>query len=556
MDWPWAKFAPYFDALECYQLTPENLEDWMANWSRLTSLVMEANARYLVGTTSDTTDEALDARFKRFLEEVFSKSQHANQQLRVKLINSGLEPDRFSEPLKRMKQEVQIFCEENLPLFTEEKQLNSDFGKIIGAQAVLWNGEEKTLAQLEPISLSSDREEREKAWRVASDRRLQDREKLNALWAKYLELRLKQAENAGCASYMEFIWKQKNRFDYSPEDCVQFHESIEKIVVPAAQRRYEERREALELDRLRPWDLNVDLQDRPPLKPFGNAQELIERSLQIFRRIDSGFGSNFELMRDEHLLDLENRQGKAPGGYCTGFQAVKRPFIFMNSVGLQRDVRTMLHEAGHAFHAFEKFKLPYLKQGQVGSEFNEVASMAMELLASPYLTKEQGGFYSEADSSRAQIEHLEKIIQFWPYMAVVDAFQHWVYMNPEEAMNPASCDEIWSSLWDRFMIGVDWSGLKDEKDTGWHRKLHIFQVPFYYVEYGMAQLGAVQIWENALKDQETAVKQYRESLALGGTVPLPVLYETAGARFAFDQGTIQNAINLLESQLQWLIDSN
>ena len=243
-------------------------------------------------------------------------------------------------------------------------------------------------------------------------------------------------------------------------------------------------------------------------------------------------------MRREKLLDLVNRKRKAPGGYCTDFSAVKRPFICMNAVGVHDDVQTLLHEGGHSFHVFETASLPYHQQTQVPMEFAEVASMGMELLAAPYLAADQGGFYSPADAARARIEHLEGTLLFWPYMAVVDAFQHWVYENPDAATDPVNCDRTWGEQWDRFMRGVDWGGLEEEKVTGWHRKLHIFQVPFYYVEYGLAQLGAMQVWRNALRDQAKAVANYRQALALGGTVTLPELFATAGAKFAFDAQTL------------------
>ncbi len=250
----------------------------------------------------------------------------------------------------------------------------------------------------------------------------------------------------------------------------------------------------------------------------------------------------------ESLLDLDNRKGKAPGGFCTDLAVEKRPYIFMNAVGVQNDVRTILHEAGHAFHVFETEHLPYHQQVQVGMEMAEVASMAMELLTSPYLAVE-GSFYNEADAARARIEQLEEVLLFWPYMAVVDAFQHWVYTHPEAALSPANCDEAWSGLWDRFMVGIDWSGFEEEKATGWHRKLHIFQYPLYYIEYGLARLGAVQIWRNSLADPQGALGSYRQALRLGGTATLPALYEAAGAKLAFDEHTLGEAVALIEETI-------
>jgi oligoendopeptidase F len=262
--------------------------------------------------------------------------------------------------------------------------------------------------------------------------------------------------------------------------------------------------------------------------------------------VDPLLGGYFESLLAEGLTDLANRKNKAPGAYCTSYTSIRKPFVFVNAVGTNDDVMTTLHESGHAFHVFETAAIPYFQQLAVPMEFAEVASMGMELLASPYLTRQYGGFYSESEAAHARIEHIESQILFWPFMAVMDLFQHWAYENPTQGTNPSACDAKWGELWDRYLPGVDWSGLEEVKMTGWHRKLHIHTVPFYYVEYGLAQLGAVQIFGNALKDQAGALAAYRKALSLGGTVGLPQLFAAAGARFAFDPGTLKNAVDLME----------
>jgi oligoendopeptidase F len=363
-------------------------------------------------------------------------------------------------------------------------------------------------------------------------------------------LRLKLAANAGQPDYRAYRWHQLLRFDYRPADCKSFHDAIEKVAVPAASRLYERRRQQLGLKTLRPWDLTVDPLGRAPLQPFKDISELKEKISNIFHHVHPELGAYFDTMIRENLLDLDNRKNKAPGGYCTGFNFVHRPFIFTNAVGIHNDVQTMLHEGGHSFHVFETAGLNYFAQLFAPTEFAEVASMSMELLATPYLTIDQGGFYSPADAARARIEQLEHLITFWPYMAVVDAFQHWVYENPQKAEKADQCDAEWGALWQRFMPGVDWSGLEDAMLTGWHRKLHIHTIPFYYVEYGMAQLGAIQVWSNALKDQASAVARYRKALSLGGTEALPRLYQAAGAKLAFDADTLDRAIQLIDTKIQ------
>jgi oligoendopeptidase F len=319
--------------------------------------------------------------------------------------------------------------------------------------------------------------------------------------------------------------------------------------VPAATRCYERRKKHLGLAALRPWDLDVDPLGRPALAPFKDVGRFQSGVHTILQRVDSTLADYFRIMTAEGLLDLENRNNKAPGGYCATLEAAKRPFIFMNAVGLHGDVMTLIHESGHACHSFEAGRLPYCQQRNSGLEFAEVASMGMELLAAPYFAKDAGGFYTRDEAARALVENLEKNVQFWPYMAVVDGFQHWVYENPSAAMEPANCDRQWTGLWNRFMVGIDWIGFDEVLATGWQRKLHIFLEPFYYVEYGLAQLGAAQVWANALKDQAGAVAAYKRALTLGGTKSLPELYATAGARFAFDAATLGPIVGLMEEKL-------
>ncbi len=300
-----------------------------------------------------------------------------------------------------------------------------------------------------------------------------------------------------------------------------FHKAIEEAVVPIVNRLAERRRKALGINDLRYFDLYVDLSGKPALKPFSDVKELTKKASAIFHQVDPAFGEYFDTMDRDGLLDLGNRKNKATGGYCTAFSFAQRPFIFANAVGTHEDVLTLMHEGGHSFHAFETFHLPYHQQrseSNVPMEFAEVASMAMEYLSSPYLEEKFGGYYSAADAARARVDHLELNLRFWPYMAIMDAFQHWAYENPEEGIEPGRCDAKWAELEKRFRPYIDWSGYEDVMMTGWQRKDHIHTVPFYYVEYGLAMLGATQVWMNALKDQGKAVEQYRCALSLGGTV--------------------------------------
>lgn len=556
LDWNWSQIEPIFLGLQQRLLDEGNIEAWLNEWSDISKLLDESYWRLYDATTVNTSDEEAELKFTRFLDEIRPKGKSAEQSLKKKLLASEINPDGYQVAMRDLQMQADIYREENQSLLSEEKKLVVEYDKIIGAQTVVWDGEQMPLPQLQPVYEEADRERREKAWRLSAARQLEDRQALNELWRQFLELRQAIAANADLPNYRAYRWQELLRFDYSPEDCFRFHNVIEEVVVPAAQDIYEKRRQRLEINKLRPWDITVDAYGMPALKPFRSTSELIEKSEKIFSQVEPRFGEYFRQMQKEGLLDLENRTSKAPGGYCSYYRYSQRPFIFTNAVGIHDDVQTLLHEGGHAFQLFECGHRPYFFL-EIPSEFAEVASMSMELLSSAYMESEKGGFYSPDEAARAQIQYLESMLLFWPYMAVVDAFQHWVYENQEAALVADNCDSCWAQLWERFMPGVDWGGLEQEMVTGWQRKPHIFDEPFYYIEYGMAQLGSVQIWRNSMEDQERTVTAYRQALSLGTSVTLPKLYEAAGIRFAFDEGTLQTAVNTIVetiSDLEKIID--
>jgi len=557
--WTWPEIEPYYKDLAARPLDAKSVDGWLADWSSVGERIDEMYARLSVATSINTADKEAEERMNKFLDGIFLNMMAAEQELKQNLLASRLEPKGFEIPLRNMRAEAELFRQSNLPLLAEQQKLAIEFDKIYGAQTVQWEGEEITLTRLAMNFQQPDRAKREKAWRLKAGRQLSDLEAINDLWQKFMDVRAKIAKNADKPSYREFAWQRKLRFDYTPDDCKSFARAIEEVVVPAATRIYERRKQALGLDTLRPWDL-VDgwysrptlPADVPQLKPFSTMDELERGASAIFHHVDPVLGGYFDSTVADGLADLDNRKNKAPGAYCTSYTSIRKPFIFVNAVGLHVDVQTTLHESGHSFHVFETAKIPYFQQLAVPMEFAEVASMGMELLASPYLTKASGGFYTEAEAARARIEHLEGDILFWPFMAVVDSFQQWVYENPKAGADPVACDKKWGELWDRFIPAVDWSGLEEVKATGWQRKLHIHQLPFYYVEYGLAQLGAVQIFGNAIKDQKKAVADYRKALSLGGTVTLPELFKAAGAKFAFDSAILKTAVGIMEKVISEL----
>jgi len=549
-DWSWEQFAPYFADLQARDLNDVTADQFLKDWSHLSEAIGEILNRARIITTQYTNDEAAESHLKRLMEALYQPSAQASNALNEKLLASNVEPENFTLPLKRMRAEVQLFRQENLPLQLEEQNLGNEYGKVTGAQVVAWGGAEITLLELMKAFQDTDRTRRKAAFDLFADRWLQDREALNDIWKRAFPVRNQMAKNAGFDNYRDYRWIQFSRFDYSPADNQTFHEAIEQVVVPAAIRARERRRQTLALDTLRPYDLDTDATGLPPLRPWKDIDDLAAKAESVFNHVDPQLGAYYATMRREGLLDLPNRKHKGPGAYCSSYPLTRRPFVFMNAVNTRGDIRTLLHEIGHAFHEFETLNsLPYTHQRDYPIEFAEVASMAMELLAAPYLTHEFGGYYDAPDAARDRIEHLDQILQFWPYMAMVDAFQLWVYDGTNRAADPAACDEKWLELKARFEPDIDYTGYDAFKATGWHRKQHIFRYPMYYVEYGLARLGSVQVWANALKDQAGAVKSYRQALALGGTGTLPELFSAAGAKFAFDAETLGSAVNLIESTI-------
>jgi oligoendopeptidase F len=550
--WTWEQIAPYYDDLASRPLSAETVDTWLADWTSIAALVDELNTWYSIATTVNTADTDTQERFTAFLDNIRPQAADAEQRLKEKLLASGLEPAGFAMPLRKLRTDAALYREANIPLLADLRKLDLEYDGISGARTVMWEGADVPMAQVRPALLDPDRERRERAYRAMRGRVIQDTPPLADLWRRMMSLRAQVATNAGYANYRDYRWQQLYRYDYTPDDAKRFHDAIAEVIAPAVTRLNARRREQLGVASLRPWDMDVDPTGKPALRPYSTIEELESKTSAIFSQVDPQFGRYFETMRAENLLDLDSRKNKASGGYSLCYNVIHRPFIFMNGAGTHDDVQTLLHEGGHAFNSFEMAPLPYLQQKQeemLPAEFAEVASMGMELLASPYLAQTYGGFYTEAQAARARAENLAMVLSFWPYMAMIDGLQHWMYEHQDEAADIERCDDYWVTLVDRFQPDWDWSGLEQEKRTIWHSQLHVFQAPFYYIEYGMAQLGAVQLWANAIKDQAGAVAAYRHALTLGGTVSLPEMYSAAGIRFAFDAEMLGMAATLIEQTL-------
>jgi oligoendopeptidase F len=544
----WEDVAPFFDELAERPLDETTIEGWLQSWSTLEELVTEAAALAMIAYTIDTSDPAKEADHLRFSTEVLPRMEERSVELARRLVESKYSTPDLETTLTRFRTSIEIFREKNIPIFAELEELSARYQRITGSMTVLWEGEERPLPQLQPFLKSPDRQVRERAFQAATQPYVDQREPLAALFDRMYELRQRAAKHAGFANFRDYIFPAKFRFDYTPADCERFHEAVERTAAPAVERMLEVRRRRLGLDVLRPWDLSVDPYRTGPLRPFHGVEEFVSKARKVFEGVDPDLGRQFRTMVQERLLDLDSRKGKAPGGYCETLHFRGRPFIFMNSVGVVDDVVTLLHEAGHAFHTFASHAQPLIWQRHPGSEAAELASMSMELLAAPHLVY-PAGFFTPEDFRSAWLEHLEDILLSLVHIASVDAFQTWLYTSGEGG-DPAARDAAWLRIRSRFERGVDWSGLDRERVARWYRQLHIFMYPFYYIEYGIAQVGALQIWRNSLRDPATAVTKYREALALGAVQGLPEIYRAAGAKLAFDADTIGRLVELVEEQIE------
>jgi oligoendopeptidase F len=546
----WKQVEPLFDKLESAAASarsPAELERWLLDGGELSAALEEESSRRYIAMTCHTDSPEAERAYLHFVEEIDPRLKPRQFKLARLFLEhparAGLARERYFVFDRSAQVQVELFRPENVPLETEEAKLTQQYQKLIGSLTVAFRGEERTLVQMGRFQEETDRALRQEAWELTAQRRLQEADRIEDIFEQLLKLREQIAANAGFPNYLQYAFKRLGRFDYTPEDCGQFHEAIEKEIMPVLRRLQTQRGERLGLETLRPWDLSVDPSNQPPLRPFDKVETLVANTQDIFDKLDAGLARDFRLMSEKHLLDLDNRKGKAPGGYQSTLAESRLPFIFMNAVGMQRDVDTILHEAGHAFHALAAREEDFHPYRSAPIEFCEVASMSMELLGSEFLEK----FYAPEDARRARRKHLEGIVDIFPWIATVDAFQHWIYGHPGHAR--AERQRAWLDLMDRFGGQVDWSGHERVRANLWHRQLHIFLYPFYYVEYGIAQLGALQVWCNSKKDKAGALAAYQRGLALGGARPLPELFEAAGCRFDFSRQTVRPLVEMVQDEL-------
>ena len=543
----WESIEPFMNDLRDRKLSCSNcLETFIADRSSLSEVISEARARLYIDMTCHTDDEDIQKSWMQFVENVQPKLSEYSDILNRRLVeHQALDelPERFGILVKGIKTDIAIFREENIPLSTQATKLVTEYNEICGAQMVEFDGEQKTFAQMAIYFENTDRKIREDAWKSVSERRFEDNERVSEIYDELIQIRHKMATNAGFEGFQQYMFASMHRFDYSIEDCLEFHESIETVCQPLRHRTDGERMRDLGIDSLRPWDMGVDVKGRPPLQPFNDVQEMVDGCSRIFHNMSEELGNYFDQLDANDCLDLDSRKGKAPGGYQYYLQKSRLPFIFMNAAGTQRNIETMIHEAGHAFHSFYSGHLDLIHERDSPIEFAEVASMSMELLTHPHWEE----FYDNKDADRARRKHLEDIISFMPWMATIDAFQHWVYANPNHSREERA--EKWLELGERFGPKVDMTGFEDIHKVSWQRQGHLFGVPFYYVEYGIAQLGALQMWKYHRRDTQDALDRYKAGLSLGYTRGLTELFQASGLELSFSESYVGDLIGEIDEAL-------
>ncbi|MFI5158011.1 MAG: M3 family oligoendopeptidase [Sphingobacteriales bacterium] len=553
LDMKWEALEPLFKELCDRPInSAEKLEHWLKDRSELEAAIEEDFAWRYIRMTCDTANEELLQKFQYFATEIEPQIAPYSNELNKKLVNNQyvgkLNKEKFFIYLRGVKKSLELFREENIPIQTEIQVEQQKYQGISGALSVEIDGKEYTLEQAAVFLKGTDRAKRQEVWDKISFRRLQDKDKLDELFDHLRVLRHKVALNAGFENFRDYMFQALGRFDYTPKDCYAFHEAIEREIVPILKEQADKRQATLGLDTLRPWDLDVDVSGKPALKPFNGGAELIEKSIQCFRNINSYLGERLEIMKDNGLFDVESRKGKAPGGYNYPLSETGAPFIFMNSANTFRDLTTMVHEGGHAVHTFLTADLELNDFKHCPSEVAELASMSMELIS---MDNWDVYFDNEEDLKRAKRDQLFDVLKTLPWVAVVDQFQHWIYTNPGHT--DAERTEAWIQIYEPFGAGfADWSGLEEAEANLWQKQLHIFEVPFYYIEYGMAQLGAIAVWKNYKENPEKGLQQYLDALKLGYTKTIKEIYETAGIKFDFSAGYVKELAEFVKGEMDKL----
>ncbi|MDD4278954.1 M3 family oligoendopeptidase [Candidatus Sumerlaeota bacterium] len=545
----WEQIAPLFEQLLARPLlTAGQLEQWIEDVSELFAALDQESALRQINMTCHTDDPELEKLYVDFVTNIMPKIEPEQIKLARYYLAS---PARFQLPQERYKVldrnyvcDVELYREENIDLFVRDELSGQQYQKISGEMTAMFDGETRTMPQLAKVLEETDRTRRRAAWEAMIERRLKDCDAIDELFDEQIRLRHQMAYNAGYDSFIDFRFKQYHRFDYTPDDCLKFHSAVEQVVMPIYRAMLRRRREDLAVAELAPWDLRVDPKGRPPLRPFNNSEELIAGCRKIFGAVDKRFVPEFDILVKNDLLDLESRKGKAPGGYQCTLEEARLPFIFMNAAGRNTDVYTLLHEGGHAFHALATRTEPLVSYRSAPIEFCEVASMGMELMAS----ERMDAFYSPENAARARRERLAEVIEILPWIARIDAFQMWIYTHPNHT-HKQRCDQ-WLELEERFGTGVNYPSFPKWKEYTWQAQLHLFTCALYYIEYGIAELGALQLWSRFRKNPEDAVALYYSALGMGGSKPLPELFEAAGIQFAMDKETMEPLIEAVAGELK------
>lgn len=548
----WAALQPYFLELQDRVIDSEIvLRAWFKDMSELEAIISEDMAWRYIKMTCDTTNKELVDHYTEFVTDIQPKISPVSNDLNKKAIASeflsALEKEEgYNIMIRNIRTSLEIYRDENVPLNTEIQQTSQKYGQLSGAMSITHSEEELTLQQASVLLQSTDRQLREEVYHKIANRRLDDKVSFDELYNQLIKLRDQVSKNAGFKNFRDYMFSAMGRFDYTPQDCFDFHEAVAEEVVPLLNDSAIDRQKRLNVENLMPWDKAVDADGAPALKAFRDGVDLLEKSIECFKNIDPYLGDCLSTMKEMGHFDLESRKGKAPGGYNYPLAEIGAPFIFMNATSTLRDMVTLMHEGGHAVHSFLTKDLELGDFKNTPSEVAELASMSMELIS---MDQWHLFFENEEDLKRAKKEHLVQIIDTLPWVATIDKFQHWIYENPMHTVEERL--QSWNQIFDQFADNItNWEGLDEQKNYLWQKQLHLYEVPFYYIEYGMAQLGAIAVWKNYKEDSKKGLEGYFSALKLGYKKSIPEVYAAANIKFDFSRSYIHELMTFVKEELE------
>lgn len=549
----WNDLKPYADILSGYE--PSSVEDygrWIENWFEFGLVVAEEYHWRYIRQSQNTADPDAKKRYNEYFSGIENQVTLLNNQLEKKALSSPylyqFEAKGFDIIKRAWQSNNDLFVESNVELQSQSDIKANEYNAIRGPMVVILDNEALTLQQAATRLEWPQREKREEAWLATRNKMYESKDAFDAVMDSLIKIRHQIALNAGFENYRDYMFKKLQRFDYGTKEAFDYHEAVEKKVVPLLTKIYTKQKETLGLDKLRPWDTDCDPYNRQEIKAFDNTDEFIEKMEQSAHAIDPDFGRTISDMKKNNMFDVDSRPNKTSGAYNASMPISRTSFMSGNFTGVVHDLVTGVHEGGHAWHAYLMMDLSLTGNEGVPMEMAELASMSMELISHDQWHRFMP---DEEECNRAKLKHYQDILYVMVLVAKMDSFQHALYENP--AMTPAQRHEAFKKVEERYDTGcIDYSGLEHLRNAYWHNQRHLFGMPFYMLEYGFAQTGALGINKNYDENPDLALQQYKKALSSGYQIILPELYKTAGVEFDFGVNKLDELMAYLEPKIEGL----